>query len=385
LRLIFIYPLGFLALSTQALAVGVNALQAGLSGPGYLWSVVDGVQSEAQLNISKTYGSSTWSDFPTERLSAKTLSTDIAAATAFKPSKDFVAIAEAGIKSSSHQQSMRVENSSYSSSQNTYQFSFKSILDRKKWVAGASVGILTLGMEKKSLNYNGQRRSVTLDTVTLPIFELAGGVRYHAFETMTRVRLYSSDTAQGSTNDRFGQTRGFDLVRASPAAFNVATSWNGINQLMLIGEVNYEALGQLGETTQQYSSSYLDNGERVTGGPNKMSGAWALTGGGKFFPSQDFSLKASLTWRLASAKTTQFASHELDNLGGWNLEGGCDFIPESNQRLGITFGYTIPRSLSFRTRSIDPDKELELPRTPGSNQKMTSASWRGALASTWTF
>ncbi len=385
MRLNFISLLGVVAFSPQAFAGGVNALQAGLSGPGYLWSVVDGFQSEAQLNISKVYGSSTWSDSPTERLTAKTLSTDLSAATAFKPSKDFLAIAEAGVKSSNHQQSMRVENSSYSSSQNTYQMTFKSILDRKKWVAGTSVGILTLGSEKKSLTYNGQRRSIDLESITLPIFELAGGVRYYAFETMARMRLYSSDIAQGSSHDRYGQTREFDVVRASPAAFNVATSWNGISQLMLIGEVNYEALGQLGETTNQYSSSYLDNGERVTGGPNRMSGAWSFTGGGKFFPSQDFSLKASLTWQLSSAKKSQFASHELDNLGGWNLEGGCDFIPESNQRLGVTFGYTVPKSLTFRTRSIDPDKELEVPRTPGSNQKMTSASWHASLASTWTF
>jgi hypothetical protein len=375
----------FIFLSSRAIAVEVNSLQAGLSGPGYLWSVVDGFQSEAKIDISKVYGSSTWSDSPAERLSAKTMATNVKAATAFKPSKDFVAMAEAGINSSTHQQSMRVENSSYSSSQNHYQFMFKSVLDRKKWIAGTSVGILTIGSEKKILNFNGQRRTVSLESVTLPIFELAGGVRYYAFETMAKMRLFSGDTAQGSTSDRFGQTRDFDVMRVSPAAFNVATSWNGISQLMLVGEINYEALGQLGETTNQYSSTYLDSGERVAGGANKMAGSWAFTGGGKFFPSNDFSVKASVTWRLASSRSPEYASHELDNLGGWNLEGGCEFIPDSNQKLGVTFGYTIPRSLSFKNRFVDPDKEMEVPRTPGSTQNMTSASWQGAIASTWTF
>lgn len=379
------YYFCFIFISSMAQGAEVNSLQAGLSGPGYLWSVVDGFQSEAKIDISKVYGSSTWSDSPVERLSAKTMATNINAATAFKPSKDFVAIAEVGISSSNHQQSMRVENSSYTSSRNQYELMFKSVLDRKKWLAGASVGILTLGTEKKNLNFNGQRRSVTLDNVTLPIFELAGGVRYFAFETMAKMRLFSGDTAQGSTSDRFGQTREFDISRVSPAAFNVATSWNGISQLMLVGEVNYEALGQLGETTNQYSSTYLDSGERVAGGANKMAGSWAFTGGGKFFPSNDFSLKASVTLRLASSRSPEYASHELDNLGGWNLEGGCEFIPESNQKLGVTFGYTIPRSLSFKNRLIDPDKEMEVPRTPGATQKLTSASWQGAIASTWTF
>lgn len=371
--------------SFQSFAAQVNSLQTGFSGPGYLWSSVDGMQTEAEMSIYKRYGSSTWSDSPAERLSAKTYSTEFSVASAFRPSKDFYSILQSSVSTSDHNQSLRVDKSSYSSNHNEYGVRFRSYLDRNRWLAGASIGLWTYGEETKSLNFNGQRRTVKIQSSTAPIFELVGGARYLAFETMVRLQLFSKDLAEASTTDKTGGQRTFDFSRVSPTSINVATAWNGIAQLMLIGELNYKALGQLSESTDEYSSIFLPNGERVKSGTSKSKGAWSLSGGGKFFPSNEYSVKASATYSFPSYTSSAYTSHELDNAGGWNFEGGCDFIPESNMRLGITLNYALPVRKSFRSRVIDPSRELEIPSSPGSAQTFSSASWRAAINSAWSF
>ena len=374
-----------LFISFPSFAAQVNSLQTGFSGPGYLWSNIDSLQTEAEMSIYKRYGSSTWSDAPTERLSAKTYSTEFSAASAFRPSKDFYSILQTSASSTDHTQILRVDKSSYSSNHNEYGLKFRSYLDRKRWLAGASVGLWTYGEETKLLSYNGQRRIVKIQSSTAPIFEIVGGARYFAFETMVRMQLFSQELAEASTTDKSGSQRTFDYNRVSPTTLNIATAWNGIPQLMLISEIDYKALGQLNETTDEYSSIFLQNGERIKNGPSKSKGSWSLSGGGKFFPSSEYSVKASATYNFPSYSNASYTSHELNNAGGWNFEGGCDFIPESNMRLGITLNYSLPVYKSFTSRAIDPSRELEIPRTPGSRQSFNSASWRAAINSAWTF
>jgi len=371
--------------ASLAMAESPNSLQTGLVGPGYVWSVVEDQQSESAIKVEKTYGNTTWENIPVERLDAKTYQTEISTATAFKPSKDFVAMISAQIQNRSHLQSMRLENSSYSSRANQYELMFRSVLDRTKWVGGISAGILTLGQEIKNLSYSGSRRTVKIDSCTLPILELTGGVRYFNFETLAKLKLYSSEISQATTTDAQGISRAFDLQRASPAVFNIATAWNGIEKVMLVLEGNYTALGQIANQQYEYSSVFSNDLRHVSGGAIRSKGKWSLSTGGKFFPSADFSIKGGLTFESSSATESQYHSHELDNFPGWSLSGGSEFITHSNLRAGLNFGYKIPQKVYNKTRAVDPLLEMDIPRPPNLGQNIYSARWNASVSSTWAF
>ena len=119
----------------------------------------------------------------------------------------------------------------------------------------------------------------------------------------------------------------------------------------------------------------------------KNSNTYVASIGGRFFPTDKFSVSSSVSYETASYESEEYASVELDNFGGLGVSFSTEFIPLENSRIQASSSYTVPTSVSYlqnlNENSIKSHQQITT--GSGSNSSSTASSFSLSLGGTYMF
>lgn len=372
--------------TATAYADELEAFQTGLIGSGYGYSVINGLQTELQLKTVNTYGKSTFKDIPNERVSAQKVTSSLKTATAYRASPEFYMIGYTDLTLISHSEEARIENADLSTGANSISFGTRLVYEKGSLTIGGSVGIVNFAPELRELNTAGESFESETGWAVLPQLELIGGYKWKKTSNLLRAKFYSQGEFEVTTKNGESDIT-FDKYRKLPSELSLSSLVDINSQFQAAVNLKFTGSAQASNTSDEWSVSFADNGARRVSGEKKNTNKYAASLGGRFFPTDKFSVSSSISYETSSYVKEDYASVDEDNFGGLGFNFATEFIPLENSRVQASGSYTVPTSVSY-TQTNGGEQVLnhqQITTGVGSASTKTAASFSLTLGGTYMF
>ena len=185
--------------TSQAIEFGtLRALQNGPIGDAPAFSEAEGIDAEAAARVERVFGQYQLNGNSLTKTTSGDTKVAVSAGGSFAASKSFTAIANATITTFSdynESQQRLSPKSKYDSGHYRHSLDGYVVFRGKPFVFGGGLGLLLMGSESKSFDYNNIEYTQESDSAAMPILRLFGGFQSKAVTAVLGFRLFSQGEA----------------------------------------------------------------------------------------------------------------------------------------------------------------------------------------------
>ncbi|MCY4380610.1 MAG: hypothetical protein OXC40_03455 [Proteobacteria bacterium] len=355
-------------------------LQTGGVGSGYVFSAVTAEEWGSEFILQLDMGRIVFDDSVNNTLESQRLKTTLKNAYSYRPDSRFYIVAGLDIISSRYQESMR--QSFWTLNRHSliadYRFSTSVVLDRDQLILAGSVGLNLLGPTERLLKNREQFFKTEQSFGLYPTSAMSVGVKFRHFIILSQVSLpgYSESFITGShsqnpnhasdSSESHQGTMSYDHEIGQPFEMSLNLLADIDSEFQVASTLMYSLAGRDSRPYNQWSQRQDDTGERLFAlnyqqgdVPSRIDrNTWSVSGGVRYFASHDLSVSFALSYQSPGYLQPDFASLELDNLGGYETSFDVEFFSHRSLKWSVGALYQYPRKVRMNYRYLSQYDDL---------------------------
>lgn len=368
------YVVGFWSLSTVGYGQPLG-LQTGGVGEGYVFSAAFGQEWQSQLGFEQKHGTRSFANTPGEKLTSQLQRTHVLNAYSYRSGPHFYIVGFGNVERQKVRQSMREGPWTLSRGSSVYTLGSHVVLDRNKMIFAATIGLRFRGEETKKLKALGTEIQSARSRLITPHHAIGLGWKFSQITVLSHLKFSEKGTrtftgsSSGVTTSQGGESAvitGSDLIDEPYYELPWEVGLHGLmdfaSEFQLAASFLYIAAPAIVDD-YQWSHVIDSPGQQALSGNNIQRDFWKIAGGMRYFAQSDLSVALSVEYRSAQYSALQYASLELDNLGGLDAYFDVEFGFQQRWRWSVGTSYQYPLRLTHNYK-YDEGEVLKHQRIP---------------------
>lgn len=389
-RITFLLGLGLsLAPAARAAEFGViRPLQHGPVGDSPQYAAIDGIEGEAGLTMTRSWGKYTVNDDADQKISGSSFKSRVLAGGGWAPSKAFTltGYVDVTLASDADEEQKRIDpDAALDTGLYRHEAAIFGIYNGGGLLLGGGLGVLVIGSETREFVYDDDKYTQSVSSAAMPLLRLFGGFTTKQFDGTLGLRLFSMGEAVVEAEDPNKDKEEYDIVRRNPGEIHVDGRLK-FSSASIGASIAYVLTAQASENVDEFSTRYVQDGNakaRATGGERRNKDHVRIGVGGRFDPTKMVGILGGLSYIAPSYAKDEYASLEHENLGGIRLDLGTE-IQVQKFKGYFQAGYAMDNGTSYRVTDTNRsntniDKTQRAPLNDGDKVKVSQGSWNLAL------